>query len=242
MAQMDIVFAAIGGPEVDSAGLSAGIEALGRRAEFEEVAGAPDATSSAFCLRQPWTGERSAWCDVEVAGGDALTTLVELARVVSTHLGKPVRAVASGVERQIGTTRVGIGYRAYEVLPDGTSRTLEVAEAETECRCREGADDLPRDELGGLLAVLVDDEPKSGAGARASSPGDGARRFRRRVPLENPRLNRLAATILAAKSVSVSADPSGRTRLKIDASDGGTQISFVNDEEAAALRRVTNRL
>ena len=62
------------------------------------------------------------------------------------------------------------------------------------------------------------------------------------MDIENPRLARLAATILAAKSVSETSDPSGRVRLRIDAPDGGTQISFVNDEEVAALRRVTNRI
>ena len=237
---MDIVFAAIGGPEVDSAGLAAGIEALARRAEFEEVPVSLDEPASAFCLRQPWAGERSAWCDVEVRGGDGLTMLVDVARAVSTHLGKPVRAVASGVERHVGAARVAIGYRAYEVLPDGTSRTLEVAEAAQECR--EIADDFPRDELGGLLAVLVDDEPRSAARPASSEEPCGGRYFRRRELLDSPRLSRLAATILAAKTVSVTSDPSGRVRLKIDANDGGTQISLVSDDEAAALRRVTNRI
>ncbi len=241
---MDIVFAAIGGPEVDSAGLSAGIEALSRRAEFEEIPGSLDQPSSVFCLRQPWTGARSAWCDVEVQGGDALSMLVDVARAVSTHIGKPVRAVASGVERQIGAARVEIGYRAYEVLPDGTSRTLEVAQADEECR--EIADDHRRDELGELLAVLVDDEPKLaervGAADSIEQPRDGGRRFRRRPLPDSPRLARLAATILAAKSIAVTSDPSGRVRLKIDANDGSTQISLVNDEEAAMLRRATNRI
>ncbi len=59
---------------------------------------------------------------------------------------------------------------------------------------------------------------------------------------ESPRLSRLAATILAAKSVTVTHDESGRVRLKIDANDGSTQISLVTEEEAAALRRVTNRI
>lgn len=236
---MHIVFAAIGGPEVDSADLSAGIDALGRRADFEEIPGAVAPVSSAVRLGEPWSGERSAWCDVEVQGGDALSTLVEVARVVSTHIGKPVRAVASGVERQIGAARVEIGYRAYEVLPDGTSRTLEVAEADQECR--EIADDHPRDELGGLLAVLVADEPKL-AGTGVVAGRDAGRRFRRCPQLESPRLTRLAATILAAKSIAVTADPSGRVRLKIDAVDGGTQISLVSDEEAASLRRATNRM
>jgi len=236
---MNIVFAAIGGPEVDSAGLAAGIEALGRRADFEEIRGGLDPMSSAVCLGEPWSGERSAWCDVEVRGGDALSTLVDVARVVSTHIGKPVRAVASGVERRIGDARVAIGYRAYEVLPDGTSRTLDVAKADQECR--EVADEHPRDELGGLLAVLLDDEPKSEANGGVAGRVAG-RHFRRRPQLENPRLARLAATILAAKSISVTADPSGRVRLKIDALDGGTQISLVSDEEAATLRRATNRM
>ena len=62
------------------------------------------------------------------------------------------------------------------------------------------------------------------------------------MDIENPRLARLAATILAAKSVSVTSDPSGRVRLRIDAPDGGTQISLVSDEEAATLRRATNRV
>lgn len=236
---MDVVFAAIGGPEVDSAGLSSGIEALARRAEFEEIPVTLEQPPSAFCLRQPWTGERSAWCDVELQGGDALSMLVDVARAVSTHIGKPVRAVASGVERQIGAARVAIGYRAYEVLPDGTSRTLEVAEADQ--GCREVADDHPRDELGGLLAVLVDDEPKPGGGALEGAR-DGGRYFRRRALLDSPRLSRLAATILAAKAISVTSDPSGRVRLRIDATDGGTQISLVSDEEAATLRRATNRI
>ena len=155
-----------------------------------------------------------------------------------------MRAVASGVERQIGAARVEIGYRAYEVLPDGTSRPLEVAQADEECR--EIADDHRRDELGELLAVLVDDEPKLaervGAADSIEQPRDGGRRFRRRPLPDSPRLARLAATILAAKSIAVTSDPSGRVRLKIDANDGSTQISLVNDEEAAMLRRATNRI
>ena len=58
----------------------------------------------------------------------------------------------------------------------------------------------------------------------------------------SPRLARLATTLLAAKAISVTPDPSGRVRLKIDANDGGTQISLVSDEEAALLRRATNRI
>lgn len=237
---MEIMFAAIGGPEIDSAALSEGIDALAQRTEFEEIATTMDEPSSALRLRQPWAGERSAWCDVEVHGGDALPMLVDVARAVSTHIGKPVRVVASCIERQLGVARVEIGYRAYEALPDGTTRTLEVAEADQECG--EIAGNYPRDELGELLAVIGGEPLLADRPAALEEAEDMGRCFRRRALMDNPRLARLAAKILAAKSISVMPDLSGRVRLRIDASDGGTQISFVSNEEASALRRATNRI
>lgn len=230
---MEVVFAAIGGTEVDAPALEAGLETFARRADFEEVAYGYD-VPFAIRFQTPWAGERSAWADVEVQGADGLTTLLEAARTLAVHLGKPVRAIASGVERQIGTTRVEIGYRAWEVAPSGDSRVLSFAEADE--ACGEVEDDHPKEELFTVFASLMDDEAPSFARA-----GEKGRCFRRKALLEDPRLARLAAAILAAKAVSFEPEPGGRVRLKLDASDGGKQISMVSSDEAATLRRVTNR-
>jgi len=232
---MEIVFAAIGGPEVGSTDLAEAIGSLARRSSLEEVP-VPSEGPFAIRFRQPWDGESSAWCDVELRGADALTTLLETTRAIAAHVDRPVRAVASGVERALGAGRVEIGYRAYEVLPDGASRDLCFAEADE--ACGEVHDDRPKEELGSIHAVLVGDAARDASAATLADPG---RAFRRRPHLTDPRLARLAATILAAKAVCTTPDPSGRIRLRIDARDGGKQISFVSTDEAATLQRATNR-
>jgi hypothetical protein len=230
---MEIVFAAIGGTEVDPHAFSAGLDTLAERPDFDEVEHGFDVPFS-ICFRTPWVGERSAWSDVDVKGADGLSTLVEAARTLAAHLGKPVRAIASGVERQLGVSRVEIGYRAYEVTPEGDSRTFSVSLADE--ACGEIADDHPNDELYEIFATLRDDE-----GPAVIHAGERGRCFRRKALLDDPRLARLAAAIMAAKAVSFEPEPGGRVRVKIDASDGAKQISMVSPEEAETLRRATRR-
>ncbi|HVH41123.1 MAG TPA: hypothetical protein VM925_02235 [Labilithrix sp.] len=245
---MEIMFAAIGGPGIDGGSLSEALHALARRSDLEEVG--PSEVLFSVRLRSPRTGERGAWCPVELGPEEPVATLGDVARAIAAHLHRGVWAVA-GVLEDPALGR--IGYRAYEMFADGTKRTLSLPGADEACQAAVSESSADRSaRLEKLFAELVEAGPIAAdwpfAGPEESigrtndrSADPAVKAFRVRVVLDSPRLARLAATIIAAKTVWFTPDPSGRVRLKIDARDGGKQISFVSTDEAVTLQRATNR-
>jgi hypothetical protein len=218
--------------EIDTDLLEAGVGALGDRADFEEISFGPEVSFS-IRVHAPWAGDRSAWCVVEVKGEDGVSTLVEVARTIAGRAKSTVRAVASGVEKNTGAGQVEIGYRAFDISPDGSSKTLSFDAADELCG---EADDDSLDELGDLMSILVGD-----SAVHAVRPLHSARCFRKKQMFDDPRLTRLAASILAAKSVAFTAAPNDRVRVSLEGIDGAKQISMVSSDEASQLRRVTAR-
>ena len=227
---MKVAFAAIGGPGIDRDELTRAVEVLALRADLEEVAAADvgvDLRVRAARTAAGSTGQQSAWSDVELAHDGGIETLVLAARAIAAHLGTTVRAVASGIEEH-RASGAAVSYRAFEVLPSGESRPFSIEAADAACRVVTAPD--PASELKELFALLVGDDEEVPADSRA---------FRRKALLDDPRLARLATRILGAKTWSFAPDPSGRVRLKIDAIDGGKQISLVSEDEAESLQRAT---
>jgi hypothetical protein len=229
---MQVAFAAVGGLEIDVHMLEEGTSSIGERADFDEVALTADVSFS-IRVHVPWTGEHSAWCLVELHGEDGLSTLVEAARTIAARAGRTVRAVASVVEREIGAGRVEIGYRAYDVSPDGKTETLSIDQADRACGV---VDEDSTDELGDLLAILVDD-----SAPQVTRPRGGGRCFRRKPLLEDPRLARLAGTIAMAKSVEYDPDGPDSVRVRVVGNDGVKRIAVITSDEADAVRRATLR-
>lgn len=225
----------------------------------------------AIRIRAPWGNENGAWAGVELRGEDSMAMLVDTAAALAAHVRKPVHVIAAGFDPNREAPRGLPTYRSYEVFADGTKRLLLSPAADrfvdrivdrpvepTGDAATSGA--AERTALAELVQLLVEradapadwlvvspgsaelDTLREAPAEQAPSrePTDG-RLFRRRVVIDDPRLAKLAATIIAAKAVWFAADPSGRVRLKIDATDGGKQISFVSTDEAVTLRRATNR-
>lgn len=230
---MQIRFAAIGGVDIDSDLLEHGVHALAERGDFEEVPFGPE-TFYSIRIHPPWIGDRSTWAVVEIEGEDSVSTLVDVARFIATHTNKEITAVASGIEREKDAGRIELGYRAYEIAPDGSCKTITNERADEICALEADEDSL--DELGDLLSILVGD-----SAVHATRPANSGRCFRRKPLFEDARLSRLASSILAAKSVSFAPEPKDRIRLNLESHDGTKQISLVSIEEAEQLRKATSR-
>ncbi len=238
---MEVAFAVIGGAEIGVSRIAEGVQALAVRADLDEVAASSpdDGRAVAFDLRvsAPFTQGDAVWCDVEVPGHDGLRLLLDAARTIAGKLGHTIRVLAS-VRLPMTGADIEIGHRAIDVASDGSTSdvTLEHAPLPTG---RADASEAP-ERLAGILGTLIDAASGGAAPAVRDRSFASARAFRRTPLFESVRLNRLARTILAAKSVVFAPeDNAGNVRVRIDASDGARQISIVTTEEAAALRRVT---
>lgn len=229
---MDVVFAAVGGPDLTADILEDGLCAVGTRGQLDEIDEDAAGIAPALRVRGPWTGNASAWCEVEPIGADSLANLLDMARAIAQHTARPVRAIASVIERTLESGGVEIGYRAYDLHPDGSARPIVFEKANA--ACHEISDD-PSDELIALLWMLVDDIPVTPCQSEAQ-----VRCFRRRPRLDDPRLAQLATNIVHATHVSFEPIVGERVRIRIQEADGSRRIALVSDEEAYALRAMVS--
>jgi len=238
---MEVAFAVVGGTEIGASRIADGVQALALRADLDEVAAssADDGPAVAFDLRvsAPFEHGNAVWCDVEVPGADGLRHLLDAARTIAGKLGRSVRVLASLRAPMTGSD-IEIAHRAIDVAADGSTIDVVLAH-ESLPTGRADASEAP-ERLAAILSTLID-AASGGAGPASHERSFAEARAFRRTPLfESVRLNRLARTILAAKSVVFAPeDNAGNVRVRIDAPDGARQISIVTTEEAAALRRVT---